>query len=733
MLATCYKIKVTDAYEVFYMSTSIIEGSANLGEDLAELRKATNLTQADIAKKLKVDQSRISRIEKGGATLTSDEIEEYLKAIGTEKAEAYAGHLKCHWKHLECPSFWHPQRDELCKAEMNLQKLEILISQPQLPKLFINQAQMYGEALKREAKYISSVKHSIAFAGPIGVGKTTAICKLTKLVISQQEALDEQIALETGAGGTTACEVHIQHAEKFGLLVEPQSEEEINKIVEDFCAISTKNTEGESKNQQAEISKETIRILRNMTALVPTKREGSNGKREKFDPLKELVDKSENSDTLRLELLDRMKLQDRNRRKVWFEGKSQQTDLEWLKQKFADINCGREKDFPLPQRIDVCIPYSIFGSDCYELELIDTKGVDGTANRPDIRQYIDDSRTLTVLCSSFSDAPNQIIQDLIEKLIDTGSEGVLRERIIILLLPQQNQSLSMKDDAGYKVKTKEEGYELKQEQVQEKLEQKCNEASNIPVFCFNADSDDPQQMTAFFNAEIEKLRNIHVERLLNTTQALDNLIKNQEEKNARKAQQEVMKILKLFLDGNKFLEPHKTLVNRYLRSEMNERHPRKIWASIRRKGIYNNLNIYFLLGSGARSLAWNRSRQAFWGLKELIKVHMKDPELQPVNSFLEELLANWEVWYEEFLTSVQQSGEEIFKPRLMESFDWYRYAALYGLEVQFTSYVNVGIQNWFESSEQEDLHNLLNNRIDKAWQEKVLINLEKLTDEVVDT
>ncbi len=720
------------------MSFGIKKIPTDLGKTLAELRNTAGLNQEDIAKKIKMkgfstDQSRVSRIEKGVVTPTEREIAEYLKALGTENAEAYLEFLKLYWEHLERPSFWHPQRDVLCQAEINLQRLESFKSQPQVSKLLINQAQMYGETLRREAKYLSSLKHSITFVGSIGVGKTTAVCKLTKLVISQESALDEQIVLETGAGGTTVCEVRIQSGDNFGILVEPQPEEEINKLIEDCCTILAKKPEGEPKKQQIEIPKETIRVLRNMTGLLPGRREGANGKKERFDPWVELISQCDDSDTLRLELLSLMKLEDRNRRKIWFEGTSDQTDFEWLKKKFADINCGREHEFPLPQRIDVVIPYNLFDSSCYELDIVDTKGVDGTANRPDIRQYIDDSRTLTVLCSAFPDAPNQMTQNLIEKLIETGSEGVLKERVILLLLPQYEQALAMKDDAGFKVETKEDGYDLKQEQVRERLEQKCNEARDMPVYCFNSSSDEPQQITTALVEELEKLRKSHTDRLLSAVQALDILIKNQEEENARKAQQEVIKLLKLFVARNRNLQPHNLLVHEYLLSEMYERHPRKIWATTRRKGNWNNLNVYFWLGNGSRTVAWNRSREAFWGLKQLIKTHMGDPNLKPVHNFLEELLANWEVWYEEFLKSAQQEGEQIFKPGLKDTFDWERCAVTYGLEVEFTKLVITRLRFWFEGPEQNNLHHLLNTRMEKLWHEKVLNHLDKLTDEGTNT
>ena len=302
------------------MSISINEINADLGPTLAELRNAADLKQADIAKSLNGDQSRVSCIEEGVVTPTESEVEGYLTAVGTDDAKAYREFLKLRWEHLERPSFWHPQRNALCKAEIYLQKLEELKSQLDLPKLLLNQAQMYGDTLRREAKYLTSLKHSITFIGRIGVGKTTFISKLTGLVIPQTIKPGDEIVLETGAGGTTVCEVRIQQGDKFGIFVEPQAEEEINKIVEDLCAVCKNSNEGEQKDKQTNVSKEMDRLIRNMTGLVTEKRENAYGKKEIFDPLIDLANRCDDADTLRLELLDRMKLQERNRRKIWFEG-----------------------------------------------------------------------------------------------------------------------------------------------------------------------------------------------------------------------------------------------------------------------------------------------------------------------------------------------------------------------------------------------------------------------------
>lgn len=57
---------------------------------------------------------------------------------------------------------------------------------------------------------------------------------------------------------------------------------------------------------------------------------------------------------------------------------------------------------------------------------------------------------------------------------------------------------------------------------------------------------------------------------------------------------------------------------------------------------------------------------------------------------------------------------------------------VYGLELEFTKFVINRLRAWFNAIEQQYLHNLLNVRIEKAWQDKVLSQLEKLTDDAVE-
>ncbi|MHC5718147.1 MAG: hypothetical protein ACYTX0_40180, partial [Nostoc sp.] len=159
------------------------------------------------------------------------------------------------------------------------------------------------------------------YTGPIGVGKTTAVGKLTGLTIPQEKQLTRQSVLAVGTGRTTVCEVSIRCGEKFGIRVKPYSLDEINKLLEYLCMDSNNRNEENQENQQEVVSQEIQRLLFNMAGL----------KRQTFT---ELAKQHENPDTLFLKFLEMLKLQERAREEIWFDKTSNQTGIEWLKETF---------------------------------------------------------------------------------------------------------------------------------------------------------------------------------------------------------------------------------------------------------------------------------------------------------------------------------------------------------------------------------------------------------------
>ncbi|WP_460028958.1 hypothetical protein, partial [Methyloparacoccus murrellii] len=101
------------------------------------------------------------------------------------------------------------------------------------------QIEKHRDALIRAANFLTRTAHNIAFIGDIGVGKSTAISFIFEL-LTPQTASDKpsihRTALETGAGGTTICEIHIKNGPEYGVSVLTLTDSEVRDLVADFCA-----------------------------------------------------------------------------------------------------------------------------------------------------------------------------------------------------------------------------------------------------------------------------------------------------------------------------------------------------------------------------------------------------------------------------------------------------------------------------------------------------------------
>ena len=63
----------------------------------------------------------------------------------------------------------------------------------------------YLDELNSAASLVLGTEHSVAFVGDIGVGKSTAICRVADIEVQKGKTL--MPVLEVGGGGVTVCEV----------------------------------------------------------------------------------------------------------------------------------------------------------------------------------------------------------------------------------------------------------------------------------------------------------------------------------------------------------------------------------------------------------------------------------------------------------------------------------------------------------------------------------------------
>jgi len=703
---------------------------ADIGRRLAILRGEAGLTQSSVALKVSIDQSRISRIEKGDVVPSFTEVQTYLEALATDAAREYSRYIKKEWRILPRPAPEIPEIEPIWVAEQKLKALEAFGQEKDLPSPVRAEVDMHQKSLRDAADFLSCIDHQVAFIGDIGVGKTTALCLAADLVLPDPKAaLDSKVALETGAGRITVCEVRIKAGSTWGIIVEPQQEAEIYMLVADICeAVKSKDAAKEPATDTKGVPRELDRALRNMSKLARKLQKTPDGKRILQDPLKELAQKLDTLDELRSEFSSRLQLWRRTTRELWLDENGNCQPLEWLRDTFIKVNNGRLEDVSLPQRINIVVPSSALEQDTFNIGFIDTRGVDGTAIRPDLKACLDDPRTVTVLCSTFRSAPDATMGGFIKHAIDTGSVRALSERVIFLVLPRPGDAIEMKDEAtGEKVDSEGDGCELKAEDVRTKLE--ALDAKDIPVLFFNATSDRAAGLREKLVMQVRRVRNAHVDRISLLAGTVDSLIANYEVEAAALVLREVNRRLWIFSEQYYSLPERLQPAHDQLVAALQTVHPGTVWATTRRQGSWYNLDVFYYLGAGTASEAKRRSDLAIHGLEVLLENMLGDSELQAAHGFLEGVRINAKEWSERFARVARHAGEETFRPALEDAVGlWQECEDRWGRGLGYRDDVANLVRDWFLAPDRNDLHRLLERRVIAAWEQEVLQPLRSLCD-----
>src|SRR5436190_704826 len=95
----------------------------DIGYELLQLRKRAKINQAELATKMGVDQSSVSRLE-ADPKPSLDDAQKYLAALnGDPEASELSQYLLSEWQYVGKPAFRHPCRAELWMAEAAIGKL----------------------------------------------------------------------------------------------------------------------------------------------------------------------------------------------------------------------------------------------------------------------------------------------------------------------------------------------------------------------------------------------------------------------------------------------------------------------------------------------------------------------------------------------------------------------------------------------------------------------------------
>lgn len=642
-----------------------------IGQVLARLRHQAGLTQADVATALRYSAAKVSRLEAGDIEATTDEISQVLAAIDTPLAREFGDYLAQPWTELPPPPFEHPNRHDLWRAELILRRISELLAEPELKNAFVEQVKLYQAEVRRAAEFLASITQSVAFIGSIGVGKTTAICSIADLRLPAEPSLDgrvnlaQQMALEVGGGGTTICEVRVVSGPQLGVSVEPQSDDAIRLDVADFCEYLVRSGQEHKRDTAGDdvgTSPETERAIRNMSGLQVVSKTLGSGKRQRTDPAKELARTHADPKRLAIEILTRMNLPRRQSRTIWCPADAAALGLKWLQRTFADINNGRNPDFPIPRLIEVVLPTSVLGCNDLEIKLIDTKGIDQSGHRADLECHFDDPRTVVVLCSSFKDAPAQTIQEMLQRIKGAGASDALR-RTCLLVLPMPGEAMSVKDGHGVTAADDQEGYAIKRDhQIDVALARLGG--SEVSVVFFNAMYDDFEPVRREILQQIRSLRERHSARLQDLESTVAQQIANRDKEEVQAVLNDAIHRIQVWLAKSEDIGGISERVHSSLIGTIGATHARSIWASVRRYGAWSNLDYYYQLGFGTRMIAAKYIEGMLGKLGVIIDNMITDDELAPAHDFLRQLKREIESEMNEALRRIQVAGRAEFEDEL---------------------------------------------------------------------
>jgi len=228
---------------------------------------------------------------------------------------------------------------------------------------------------------------------------------------------------------------------------------------------------------------------------------------------------------------------------------------------------------------------------------------------------------------------------------------------------------------------------------------------------------------------INDIRSGYSCRIQSVCDAIDRLIENHEVEAAQAAQKAVRRRLRIFCDQHKALPERKRSLHMELVKAFRTLNARTVWATTRRRGGWDNLDVFFYLGRGAAADASLRSRSALHGLEELAHNMLGDDDFASMDKFLRELQNNVEEWRRNFVERARTIGEETFRSHLVDDATfWEKCEDRWGQGVGYREDVAEMVEEWFELKERENLHSSAERRIRSAWSENVIEPLRRLID-----
>jgi transcriptional regulator with XRE-family HTH domain/uncharacterized membrane-anchored protein YjiN (DUF445 family) len=671
-------------------------------------RENAGLNQAALAARLGVSGSVLSRLEKAETT-DRTMAWRYLEAVATDESVAIQEFYNLDWRVSERPAFHHPDRTTLWDVEQALQGLDAFERHPEFDPILARAVNSLRARLMGSVRFLQRIDHGIAWIGSIAVGKTTALAYATNLVIPNSNGQLESV-FPVGRGRTTVCEVQVKLAPAFGIAVESLNNDEVRSLVSDLV-----NGLGNETGVSAEID----RVLRSMADL--RKRPVLEaGKRTFIDPIREMLSAGNSTEDVITQIMVRLNLSQRTQNQIILSDKKER-GLEWLAENVQKINFGQHPDFSVPSRITVLLPSKLLRTSAYDISVVDTKGIEGTTQRPDLQAQIDDTRTLSVLCTRFEDAPGAVPLAMLRDLGELGADAIDRGRLCLLVLPRGDEALGVRGDGDAVSETREEGYFIREDQIVQALA--THNLPEVPVFFYDAMRDNPQGLWQALNEQVAAMRRGYEQRARRLIAASTALIENADAARSQEARTQISAGINRLADAYGELPTASRAAHQNLIEQLRDGHSSSIAASMNRRGAWTNFSVHHMLGVGVRADANARTSDLIIRIDaQLVDLAQRFDQLADIRQMLAALRDDLNDRRQEFLTQALAVGSEAFKSFLDDADDlWRRCMTRWGQGSGYRNDVADMIQRWFEETiELQDARKSIDKSLQQAWHDIVL-------------
>ena len=691
------------------------------------LVKADGLTQAQLAERISFTPSKLSRLLSGETELTEDDAVLIAEGIKTDQAMEFAEYLKQKqdWRITDAPRFNHVSRTSLWKAEKALQDLEDLKANPNLRSSFKQQIESVSGSLKKCADRLGSIEHPVALMGPPAVGKSTIACVASGLrrdgEIEDPEDLDRTMGLQTGGGRVTICEVDIRNGSEYGISVEPCSVEEVQQFVSEFCddLLRKEDPNQEGSPEDSRIPSEIERAIRNMSDLPwPRKIKTESGTLQKEDEARKLAREFPKKADLLVQILAKMNMPRRIMTSLTFPRGTPTPGVEWVYKLVGQINYGHHSDFSLPQRIEITVPTRILGAEDLDPKIADTRGIDEPfAPRRDLQVFLDDERCLVVFCTRFGDAPNGSILALIDRALRSGLRQSLVNRGLMLVLVERKEDQKLRDPAtSLRVKTSEEGRDIKAEQIQSTLLHHGIQDLEL-LFVNVAEESDAEALRNVLAEKIRQIRRRFEAQVDELVAATTELIANSKDEESQALFELAMAPVREWIAAHGHLPGEVPDVQSYLLTEMgNLRYVSSLRASVNRFGAWGRFDYWLGLGTGARTAVVSRYEGPLKELKGLVSSAAANEQFSAVRNLIKHFMSELEKAESAYQLWAEWLGSTAFKAQLKEDPRyWTECKERWGQGPGYRDDVQEKTSEWFNVEEHQKRRDFIEAEIQKQW------------------